>query len=81
MPTLDREQISPALSELVQRSEEFGHQSRRMIFNSTGWALEDQIAMDIILDHSAAMGSREYPQIKNFSPDPHSLSFARQPTP
>ncbi len=47
---LDPSEIGPSLVDIVRHPESFRHvQQQRSVFDSTGWALEDQVAMDMFL--------------------------------
>jgi L-lysine cyclodeaminase len=50
--------LGPNLAQLVQRADEHAAdlRSRLTVFDSTGWALEDLVAAEMIVDHAAALG-------------------------
>lgn len=55
---LRREQLGPDLAALVQGRDEFAaHRDRPTIFDSTGWALQDLIAAELMLDHARRLGA------------------------
>lgn len=55
---LDRAQIGPDISELVQRRAEFeGHRDQLTVFDSTGWAFQDMLAAELMLDHARRLGA------------------------
>jgi ornithine cyclodeaminase/alanine dehydrogenase-like protein (mu-crystallin family) len=48
---LDRNDIGAGLIEVVQNPDEYAYlQNERSVFDSTGWALEDKVVMDLFLD-------------------------------
>ena len=48
---LDPSEIGPNLVEVVRRPEDYSHvRQQRSVFDSTGWALADQAAIDLLLD-------------------------------
>jgi ornithine cyclodeaminase/alanine dehydrogenase-like protein (mu-crystallin family) len=48
---LNKDEIGPDLVQLLQNKTDFGAaKGQRTIFDSTGWALEDQVVMDLFLD-------------------------------
>lgn len=66
---LDSE-IGPSLSELVKQSENFNYaKSQKTVFDSTGWALEDQIVMDLFLDLASEYNIGHEIAIENISKD------------
>jgi len=45
------DQIGPALSDLLQRRDEFvGHRDQITVFDSTGWAVEDDVALRLAVE-------------------------------
>jgi len=45
------DQIGPALSDLMQRRDEFiGHRQQITVFDSTGWAVEDDVALRLAVE-------------------------------
>lgn len=54
---LEPDQIGPSLPEVVRRAAELAAwRGRTTVFDSTGFALEDQVAMDILLGHARELG-------------------------
>ncbi|WP_400077190.1 ornithine cyclodeaminase family protein [Winogradskyella sp. R77965] len=63
-------EIGPDLSELVKHSETYtSAKNQRTVFDSTGWALEDQIVMDLFLDLATEFGIGQEIAIENISED------------
>jgi ornithine cyclodeaminase/alanine dehydrogenase-like protein (mu-crystallin family) len=68
---LELEEIGPTITEVAKNSGRYaGEKKRSTVFDSTGWALEDQAALDLLLDyaHSLSIGSQI--EIENVSEDP-----------
>ena len=54
---LDADAIGPALPDLVKQAEDFRQlRDRSTVFDSTGWALQDYVIMQVLLDHANRMG-------------------------
>ena len=54
---LDPEDIGPSIIAFAQQSERHREvQMGRSVFDSTGWALEDQVALDLLLKHARTLG-------------------------
>jgi ornithine cyclodeaminase/alanine dehydrogenase-like protein (mu-crystallin family) len=54
---LSRDEVGPALVELVRFADRFKqHREHLTVFDSTGWALEDLVALELLLDLAQAMG-------------------------
>jgi ornithine cyclodeaminase/alanine dehydrogenase-like protein (mu-crystallin family) len=50
-------EVGPNLFEVVQRREQFGSLTERLtVFDSTGWALEDHVTMELLMAHASALG-------------------------
>jgi ornithine cyclodeaminase/alanine dehydrogenase-like protein (mu-crystallin family) len=65
------EEIGPSLWEVVQRREEFDDLPERLtVFDSTGWALEDQVTMELLLAHARRLGVGTSLAIETHSRDP-----------
>ncbi len=65
------EHIGAELVEVARRAPEFeAMRERRTVFDSTGWALEDQVAMDLLLEHARAFALGSEIQIECVSDDP-----------
>ncbi len=51
------DKIGPNLAHVVQRKSDFEHVKNQMsVFDSTGWALEDQVVMELFLEYAARLG-------------------------
>ncbi len=54
---LDHSKIGPDLVEVVQNLEAYAHaQNQCTVFDSTGWALEDQVVMELFLEYASSLG-------------------------
>ena len=50
-------QIGPGLVEVAQNPGAYKHiQKQQSVFDSTGWALEDQVVMELFLEYAGALG-------------------------
>lgn len=68
---LAREQVGVDLVTLIQNREDFyQYQAANTVFDSTGWALEDQVAMELILEYANAFQIGTQVQIECVSVDP-----------
>ena len=55
---LDRSRLGPDLASLVRREAELRHHRQSLtIFDSTGWALQDLVAAELMLDHAMRCGT------------------------
>ncbi len=69
---LTEDQIGPDLAELVQGADRYReHRESTTVFDSTGWALEDKVAADVLLRHGQALGCGVELSLANISSDPH----------
>ena len=67
---LEESEIGPDLSHIVKHSESYSHvKNQRTVFDSTGWALEDQIVMGLFLDLAKEFGIGQQIAIENISED------------
>jgi len=67
---LEDSEIGPVLSDLVKHSEKYTYaKNQKTVFDSTGWALEDQIVMDLFLDLAQEFGIGQEIAIENISND------------
>ncbi|WP_299119076.1 ornithine cyclodeaminase family protein [uncultured Winogradskyella sp.] len=63
-------EIGPDLSGLVKNAETYAYaKNQRTVFDSTGWALEDQIVMDLFLDLATEFGIGREIEVENISED------------
>ena len=63
-------EIGPDLSQIVKNSKKYSHAKNQItVFDSTGWALEDQIVMDLFLDLAKEFGIGQEIAIENISED------------
>ncbi|HMR63511.1 MAG TPA: ornithine cyclodeaminase family protein [Anaerolineae bacterium] len=65
-------QIGPSLVEVVQQPEQFAWaRQTTTVFDSTGWALEDHVALEMMLDYAAELKLGTPLQIETTSIDPY----------
>jgi len=65
------DQIGCDLVTIVKHSERFlTRQQGNTVFDSTGWALEDQVAMELLLEFAEQLGLGSQVQIEHLSKDP-----------
>ena len=68
---LDAGEIGPTLVELAQNEATYTSlKQQRTVFDSTGWALEDQVGMELLMDYATELGLGTLVQIENVSMDP-----------
>ena len=54
---LEQKEIGAGLVEVVQNSHKYAYlQNERTVFDSTGWALEDKVVLDLLLDCASELG-------------------------
>ena len=64
-------QIGADLVTVVKNAETYvALQQRKTLFDSTGWALEDQVALDLLLEHAHSFGAGTEIEIESVSADP-----------
>jgi len=65
------ERIGPSLADLVCAREKMAHaRAEPTVFDSTGWALEDDVALELVLSHAKALGIGARVEIEWASEDP-----------
>lgn len=68
---LDEDEIGPSLATIVANPDAFEHsQNELTIFDSTGWALGDQVAMQLLLQHAARVGVGIEINLEDIGDDP-----------
>jgi ornithine cyclodeaminase/alanine dehydrogenase-like protein (mu-crystallin family) len=68
---LEPEEVGPSLLELVQQQDRYPHVQRQVtVFDSTGWVLEDQVAMGLLLEYATALKLGTLVPIECISADP-----------
>ena len=79
---LSSNQIGPTLVEILKSPSQYEHvQNRLSVFDSTGWALEDQVASDIFFAYAARLDLGTWVQIEHISEDPKNpYQFLNQKT-
>ena len=67
---VERARIVCDLVELVQQAETFDYvKEQRSVFDSTGWALEDSVVMELFLKYTAELGLGQEIEIETMSGD------------
>jgi ornithine cyclodeaminase/alanine dehydrogenase-like protein (mu-crystallin family) len=67
-----RDRIGPDLATLVQQRARFeAYRSELTVFDSTGWALEDMVAAEMVLDHAGPLGLGTTIELQQPASDPH----------
>lgn len=76
---LAREEIGPSISEVVQNPAQYAAaRQSKTVFDSTGWALEDQVAMQMLLEYARELGVGRRMHLENINGDLHNpYSFGR----
>lgn len=68
---LEHSELGPDLCRLVRCGERYRYlQQETTVFDSTGWALEDQVAMALLMDYAAELGLGSYMQLESDASDP-----------
>lgn len=68
---LERHAIGPTLYELVQHHGDYRDLREQLtVFDSTGWAIEDQVAMDMLMDYATELGLGQKIQLESVTTDP-----------
>lgn len=68
---LAADEIGPELCDVVKNPDQYEPwRAKPTVFDSTGWALEDHVTMELILDHARAFSLGEKVQITNIGDDP-----------
>ena len=68
---LTTEQIGADLVTVIRDAESYVDlQNQKTVFDSTGWALEDQIAMELVLEFAQSFGKGTEIEIESVSADP-----------
>lgn len=69
---LEVTQIGPPLVEVVKHPLRYAHaREQTSVFDSTGWALEDHVALELMLAYAEALGVGRRLQLESASHDPH----------
>jgi ornithine cyclodeaminase/alanine dehydrogenase-like protein (mu-crystallin family) len=70
---LDRNEIGPDLVTLVQQQDAWAthHRDRPTVFDSTGWALQDLVAAEMMLDHACRLGEGLEIELQPSPADPY----------
>ena len=67
---LEQKDIGAGLIEVVQNSDKYAYlQNERTVFDSTGWALEDKVVMDLFLDCASELGLGQELEIEHSPAD------------
>lgn len=80
---LEASQVGPELWEVVRHQDRFQPQRhRRTVFDSTGWALEDQVAMHLLMEYATELGIGTRLAVEIVTEDPlDPYHFLEAPTP
>jgi ornithine cyclodeaminase/alanine dehydrogenase-like protein (mu-crystallin family) len=66
------EAIGPSLPELLADRHSHEHRrDERTVFDSTGWAVEDQVVLDLLLDHARDLGIGHALELEAAAADPY----------
>ena len=66
------DRIGPALSEMLQRADEFADRRDELtVFESTGWAVEDDVALRLAVELATAHGVGSQIELERLPRDPH----------
>jgi ornithine cyclodeaminase/alanine dehydrogenase-like protein (mu-crystallin family) len=78
---LDPETLGPDLATLVRQSSLYEqYRSRRTVFDSTGFAVEDEVALAMLLFYAKELGLGTRMQIESDAHDPHDpYAFVNDP--
>ncbi len=69
---LTADQIGASLVEIIQQPARYAYaRYTTSVFDSTGWALEDQIALQMLLEYAAELGLGTAVELESASDDPH----------
>jgi L-lysine cyclodeaminase len=67
---LEQKDIGAGLVEVAQNSDKYAYlQNERSVFDSTGWALEDKVVMDLFLDCASELGLGQELEIEHMPSD------------
>lgn len=68
---LDEDSIGPTLHEIVKSPERYtDYRDALTVFDSTGWALEDSVAAELLLNHARRLGLGQKVHIQHTPVDP-----------
>lgn len=68
---LSSDDMGPSLTQLLQNPTKYQHlQDQLTVFDSTGWALADKVAMELLINHAKRMNLGSFLQIESVSYDP-----------
>ncbi len=68
---LQADEIGPSLAELVSKPETYSDAPKRLtVFDSTGWALEDHIVVEMILEYAEELGVGTDLPVEHIPEDP-----------
>ena len=68
---LEEDEIGPSLAHIVKHQHQYGNLKDQIsVFDSTGWALEDQIAMELLIERAELLGLGTRVQLETRSDDP-----------
>ncbi len=67
---ISAEEVGPTLIELMQQPPRADLRATTTVFDSTGWALEDQVALDMMMEYAADLHIGHFLQIEGNAHDP-----------
>ena len=66
------DRIGPSLSEIMQRADEYvEHRDQLTVFDSTGWAVEDDVALRLAVELAVAHGVGTEIELERLPRDPY----------
>jgi ornithine cyclodeaminase/alanine dehydrogenase-like protein (mu-crystallin family) len=69
---LKADEIGPGIAEVVKNQARYQSLRQQVtVFDSTGWALEDQAALEMLMDYAADLGLGARMELESISNDPH----------
>ncbi len=78
---LDHTQIGPELLEVVKAPDQFiQHREELSVFDSTGFALEDLVALELLMEYAEEQGVGTFMKFANMTSNPyHPYQFLEEP--
>jgi ornithine cyclodeaminase/alanine dehydrogenase-like protein (mu-crystallin family) len=69
---LQADEIGPGIAEVAKNPARYQSLRQQVtVFDSTGWALEDQAALEMLMDYAADLGLGAWLELEAISNDPH----------
>jgi L-lysine cyclodeaminase len=80
---LERSEMGPDIHTLVKHQDDYlSYRARPTVFDSTGWAVEDMVCMDMFMEYAAEFGIGMQLELESISTDalnPYQFLFDSQP--